>query len=384
MLPFIDLKAQQKLIRNKIDKRIKTVLDHGQYILGPEVKELEKKLSLFTNSEYVLCCSSGTDALLLALLGLKLKASEGVIVPAFSFASSAEVMPLLGAIPIFIDVESDTFNLDPSKLADALNTASKMGIKVKGIMSVGLFGQPADMDPINEFAQNNNLWVLDDAAQSFGGIYNGNSVGNLCEVTATSFFPAKPLGCYGDGGAIFTNNQEIYEIANSSHVHGMGKSRYEYERIGMNARMSTIQAAILLEKLEIFPSELIKRKVVADNYYKHLKDLNVNIRFPLLKSKFVSSWAQYTIILPDNINRSKLQEDLKSKNIPTAVYYPIPLNEHKPYNQYPVSKSGLKNTNYLARKVLSLPMHPYLNEDDIIYISKNIYEAFKNNSFNFS
>ena len=379
MLPFIDLKAQQKLIRNKIDKRIKTVLDHGQYILGPEVKELEKKLSIYTNSKHVLCCSSGTDALLLALLGLKLKAGEGVIVPAFSFASSAEVMPLLGAIPIFIDVESDTFNLDPSNLDDAFKTASDIGIEVKGIMSVGLFGQPADMDPINTFAKKNNLWVLDDAAQSFGGKYNGNNVGNLCEVTATSFFPAKPLGCYGDGGAIFTNDKEIYEIANSSHVHGMGKSRYEYERIGMNARMSTIQAAILLEKLEIFPSELIKRKVVADNYYKHLKDLNVNVKFPLLKSKFVSSWAQYTIILPEKINRLKLQEDLKSKDIPTAVYYPIPLNEHKPYSQYPVSKSGLKNTNYLARKVLSLPMHPYLNEDDIIYISKNIYEAFKNN-----
>ena len=379
MLPFIDLKAQQKLIRNKIEKRIKTVLDHGQYILGPEVKELEKKLSVHTNSDYVLCCSSGTDALLLALLGLKMKAGEGVIVPAFSFASSAEVMPLLGAIPIFIDVESDTFNLDPSKLGDAFNTASKLGIKVKGIMSVGLFGQPADMDPINEFAQNNNLWVLDDAAQSFGGMYDGNNVGNLCEVTATSFFPAKPLGCYGDGGAIFTNDQEIYEIANSSHVHGMGKSRYEYERIGMNARISTIQAAILLEKLEIFPSELSKRQEVANNYYKHLNDLKINIKFPLLKSKFVSSWAQYTIILPDNINRYKFQEDLKSKNIPTAVYYPIPLNKHKPYKNYPVSKSGLTNTNYLARRVLSLPMHPYLSEDDIIYISKNIYEAFKVN-----
>ena len=379
MLPFIDLKAQQKRIRNKIDKRIKTVLDHGQYILGPEVKELEKKLSIYTNSKYVLCCSSGTDALLLALLGLKLKAGEGVIVPAFSFASSAEVMPLLGAIPIFIDVESDTFNLDPNKISDAFNTASEMGIKVKGIMSVGLFGQPADMDPINDFAQNNNLWVLDDAAQSFGGMYNGNNVGNLCEVTATSFFPAKPLGCYGDGGAIFTNDQEIYEIANSSHVHGMSKSRYEYERIGMNARISTIQAAVLLEKLEIFPSELIKRQEVANNYYKYLNDLKVDIKFPLPKSKFVSSWAQYTIILPDNIDRSRLQEDLKSKNIPTAVYYPIPLNEHKPYKNYPVSKSGLTNTNYLARNVLSLPMHPYLSEDDIIYISKNIYEAFKNN-----
>ena len=379
MIPFIDLKAQQKLIRDKIDERIKTVLDHGQYILGPEVKELENKLSIYTNSEYVLCCSSGTDALLLGLLGLKLKAGEGVIVPAFSFASSAEVMPLLGAIPIFIDIEDDTFNLDPSKLADAYNTATELGIIVKGIMSVGLFGQPADMDPINEFAKNNNLWVLDDAAQSFGGKYHGNNVGNLCEVTATSFFPAKPLGCYGDGGAIFTNDPEIYEIANSSHVHGMGKSRYEYDRIGMNARISTIQAAILLEKLEIFSNELSKRQVVANNYYKHLNNFEINIKYPLLKSKFVSSWAQYTIILPDNIDRSKLQEDLKSKNIPTAVYYPIPLNEHKPYKNYPVSKSGLTNTNYLARNVLSLPMHPYLSEDDIIYISKNIYEAFKNN-----
>ena len=375
MIPFIDLKAQQKLIRHKIDERIKTVLDHGQYILGPEVKELERKLSIYTNSEFVLCCSSGTDALLLALLGLKLKAGEGVIVPAFSFASSAEVMPLLGAIPIFIDIEDDTFNLDPGKLADAFNTATEMGIIVKGIMSVGLFGQPADMDPINEFAKNNNLWVLDDAAQSFGGKYHGNNVGNLCEVTATSFFPAKPLGCYGDGGAIFTNDPEIYEIANSSHVHGMGKSRYEYDRIGMNARISTIQAAILLEKLEIFPSEINKRQEVANNYYKHLNDLNLKIKLPLLKSKFISSWAQYTVILPDNINRDKLQESLKFKDIPTAVYYPIPLNEHKPYKNYPVSKSGLINTNYLARNVLSLPMHPYLSEDDIIYISKNIYEA---------
>ncbi len=377
MIPFIDLKAQQNLIRNKIEERIKAVLDHGQYILGPEVKELEKKLSIYTGARYVLCCSSGTDALLLALLGLKLKAGEGVIVPAFSFASSAEVMPLLGAIPIFVDIENETFNLDPSKLADALKTATEMGIKVKGIMSVGLFGQPADMKPINEFAKNNNLWVLDDAAQSFGGKYYGNNVGNLCEVSATSFFPAKPLGCYGDGGAIFTNDPEIYEIANSSHVHGMGKNRYEYDRIGMNARISTIQAAILLEKLEIFPSELSKRQDVANNYNKHLNDLKLNIKLPLIKNECVSSWAQYTIILPENIDRSKLQEELKSNDIPTAIYYPIPLNEHEPYKNFPISKSGLANTNYLARNVLSLPMHPYLTEDDIINISKNIHKAFK-------
>jgi len=375
MIPFIDLKTQQKQIRSKIDSRIKRVLDHGQYILGPEVKELENELSRFSNSKHVLCCSSGTDALLLGLLGLKLQPGDGVIVPSFTFASSAEVMPLLGAIPIFIDVEETTFNLDPTKLKDTLDTANKIGVKVKGIMSVGLFGQPADMKPIKDFAIKNDLWVLDDAAQSFGGEYDNQKVGNLCEVTATSFFPAKPLGCYGDGGAIFTNDEEIYEIANSSHVHGMGKSRYEYDRIGMNARMSTIQAAILLEKLEIFPGEIKKRQEVVDNYNKHLSKLNLGLKLPYLKDKFKSSWAQYTVILPDDINRELLQEKLKLKNVPTAVYYPIPLNEHKPYNDYPVSKAGLETTYKLSKTVLSLPMHPYLQEKDIIYITQSISEA---------
>ncbi len=377
MIPFIDLKTQQKHIRSKIDNRIKRVLDHGQYILGPEVKELENELSRFSNSKHVLCCSSGTDALLLALLGLKLKPGDGVIVPSFTFASSAEVMPLLGAVPIFIDVEETTFNLDPTKLKDTLDTANEMGVKVKGIMSVGLFGQPADMKPIKDFAIKNDLWVLDDAAQSFGGEYDNQKVGNLCEVTATSFFPAKPLGCYGDGGAIFTNDEEIYEIANSSHVHGMGKSRYEYDRIGMNARMSTIQAAILLEKLEIFPSEIKKRQEVVDSYNKHLSKLDLGLKLPYLKDKFKSSWAQYTVVLPDDINRELLQEKLKLKNVPTAIYYPIPLNDHKPYNHFPVSKAGLETTYKLSKTVLSLPMHPYLHEKDIIYITQSISEAIK-------
>ena len=378
MIPFIDLNAQQKLIRDKINNRINEVLDHGQYILGPEVKELEDRLSAFTGSKYVLCCSSGTDALLLSLLGLKIKPGEGVIVPAFTFASSAEVMPLLGAIPIFVDVKRDTFNIDPTKLPDSLNTAKNLGIDVKGIMPVGLFGQPAEMDLINDFAKNNDLWVLDDAAQSFGGIHKDKNVGNLSEAAATSFFPAKPLGCYGDGGAVFTNDKDIYEIANSSHIHGMGKKRYEYDRIGMNARMSTIQAAILLEKLEIFPEELKKRQEVANNYNKTLNSLNLGIELPKITKNFKSSWAQYTILLPENINRDKLQEYLRSKNIPTAVYYPIPLNEHKPYNRYPVSKSGLSVTYYLSKNVLSLPMHPYLKKDEIVYISENINNFVKN------
>jgi dTDP-4-amino-4,6-dideoxygalactose transaminase len=377
MIPFIDLKSQQEQIRSKIEERIKTVLDHGQYILGPEVKELENKLGVFAKSKYVLCCSSGTDALLLALLGLGLKPGEGVIVPAFTFASSAEVMPLLGAIPIFIDVDTDTFNLNPAKLDDTLKTANKFGVNVKGIMPVGLFGQPADMDPINNFAKKHNLWVLDDAAQSFGSKYNNNPVGSLCEVSATSFFPAKPLGCYGDGGALFTNNKEIYEIAKSSHVHGMGKVRYEYDRIGMNARISTIQAAILLEKLDIFPLELEKRQKVANNYNKYFQQLNIDVKIPTIISKATSSWAQYTIVLPDGIDREKLQETLKSRKIPTAVYYPIPLNEHKPYEKFPVSQEGLPVTIYLSKNVLSLPMHPYLTESDIIFIVKSIGQSLK-------
>ena len=378
MIPFIDLKTQQEKIRSKVEERIKVVLDHGQYILGPEVKELEKQLSVISNSKHVLCCSSGTDALLLALLGLKLKPGEGVIVPAFTFASSAEVMPLLGAIPIFIDVNPRTFNIDHEKLNIALNTATNSGIKVKGIMPIGLFGQPSDMYEINNFAKEHGLWVLDDAAQSFGSKFDGKPVGSLCEATATSFFPAKPLGCYGDGGALFTNNSEIYEIANSSHVHGMGKKRYEYERIGMNARISTIQAAILLEKLTIFPSELIKRQNVADLYNKYLKKLYLEIQLPTLHPKATSSWAQYTIVLPKNINRDKLQKDLSKRNIPTAVYYPIPLNEHKPYKHYPVAGDILPVTTFLSKNVLSLPMHPYLSEDDIIYITTNINDLIKN------
>ena len=379
MIPFIDLKTQQERIRSKVEERIKVVLDHGQYILGPEVKELEKQLSVFSNSQYVLCCSSGTDALLLALLGLKLKPGEGVIVPAFTFASSAEVMPLLGAIPIFIDVNPNTYNIDHEKLDDALNTATRSGIKVKGIMPVGLFGQPSDMHKINYFAKKHGLWVLDDAAQSFGAQFDDNPVGSLCDVTATSFFPSKPLGCYGDGGALFTNSSEIYEIANSCHVHGMGKKRYEYERIGINARISTIQAAVLLEKLAIFPSELIKRQTAADLYNKHLKKFNLGIQLPTLHPQTTSSWAQYTIVLPNHINRDQLQKDLSTRNIPTAVYYPIPLNEHKPYKHYPVAGNTLPVTNFLSRNVLSLPMHPYLNEDDIINITSNINELIKNN-----
>ena len=293
MIPFIDLHAQQKLIRKRIDKRIKQVLDHGQYILGPEVKELEDRLSSFTGSKYVLCCSSGTDALLLSLLGLKIKPGEGVIVPAFTFASSAEVMPLLGAIPIFVDVKHDTFNIDPTKLPDTLDTAKELGVDVKGIMPVGLFGQPAEMDLINDFAKNNNLWVLDDAAQSFGGIHKDKIVGNLSEVAATSFFPAKPLGCYGDGGALFTNDDTLAEKARMIVNHGM-KVRYYHDEIGVNSRLDSIQAAVLSVKLQKL-NKYNRSRNNAANYYDQVFSEIEELQTPVRVENSTHVFHQYTL-----------------------------------------------------------------------------------------
>ena len=246
MIKFVDLKKQQSLIKNKIINRINNVLDHGQYIMGPEISELQKKLAIFSENKYVLCCSSGTDALLLGLLGLGLKPQEGVILPSFTFASTAEVVPMLGGIPLFSDVNKNSFNLFPDGILRSIETAKKYNIKLKGIITVGLFGQPCDMNEINNIAKKYKLWVLDDSAQSFGAKYKNRPLGVFSDVSTTSFFPAKPLGCYGDGGALFTDNKKIFEIAYSSHLHGMGKDRYSYERIGLNGRMDSIQAAVLL------------------------------------------------------------------------------------------------------------------------------------------
>ncbi len=374
MIDFIDLKTQQRIIKTKLDSRISKVLEHGQYILGPEVKELEQELSKFSGSKYVLCCSSGTDALLLGLMSLGLKAGEGVIVPSFTFASTPEVVCMLGAIPIFADVSMDTYNLCEKSILKSIKKAKSLGINVKGIISVGLFGQPCDMEKILEISNQYKLWVLDDAAQSFGAKYKGNIAGNLAEISATSFFPAKPLGCYGDGGALFSNNEELYKIAHSAHLHGMGTHRYEYERIGMNGRMDTIQAAILLEKLNIFHEELNKRQIVANTYIDSFKDLNTNIKLPKVQKNILSTWAQFTIQLPKRCDRGIFQVKMREKNIPTAIYYPIPLHFQKPYKNFPVSSDELKNTNFLSKCVISLPMHPYLKKDMILYIANCVNE----------
>ena len=373
-MDFIDLKTQQKLIRKNIDERISNVLNHGQYIQGPEIKELENELSIFSKSKYVLCCSSGTDALLLGLIALGLKPGEAVIVPSFTFASTAEAVCMLGGIPFFSDVKLDTFNICEKSISNCIQKAKKSGISIKGIITVGLFGQPSDMNKIKEVAASNKLWVFDDAAQSFGAVYNNNISGNLCEISATSFFPAKPLGCYGDGGALFTNNENFFNIAYSCHLHGMGSDKYKYERIGLNGRLDTIQAAILLEKLKIFKSELIERNKIADNYKKAFKTLNTNIKLPEIIPNTKSSWAQFTIQLPESCNRDELQVRMKNKNIPTAIYYPIPIHCQTPYKDFPISSDNLKNTNILSNNVISLPMHPYLTAKNIEYITQTLHD----------
>ena len=376
-MDFIDLKKQQKLIRKNIDKRISNVLNHGQYIQGPEIKELENKLSIFSKSKFVLCCSSGTDALLLGLIALGLKPKDAVIVPSFTFASTAEAVCMLGGIPFFSDVKLDTFNICEKSISKCIEKSKKLGISIKGIITVGLFGQPCDMKKIKEVANANKLWVFDDAAQSFGAIYNDNVSGNLCEISATSFFPAKPLGCYGDGGALFTNDENLYKVAYSCHLHGMGSDKYKYERIGLNGRIDTIQAAILLEKLKIFKSEIIKRNKIAEKYKKIFKTLNTNIKLPKVLPKTKSTWAQFTIQLPEGCNRDELQVKMKDKNIPTAIYYPIPIHCQIPYKSFPTSSDNLKKTNILSNNVISLPMHPYLTTKNIEYIAQSLHDILK-------
>ena len=374
MLPFIDLKAQQKRLRADIDARLTAVLDHGAYIMGPEVKALETELGKWGQAKHVISCSSGTDALILALLGKKLRPGQGVICPSFTFAATAESLAVLGASPVFADVDPNSFNLDARNLSAALQAGIDAGLDVVGIMPVGLFGMPADMTAIGDFARKHGLWVIDDAAQSFGASLNDTPVGNLADVTCTSFFPAKPLGCYGDGGALFTNDDEVAEIAISCRVHGMGKTKYHNERIGMTARLDTMQAAILLSKLSIFKDELTARQKVA-TYYDSL--LSQSVATPRLSDGATSAWAQYTIKLPHHTDRQKMQDHLASQGVPTMIYYPIPMHKQAPYLRYPVANGALTITDSLCDIVLALPMHPYLTETQIEHIGGAVKEALE-------
>lgn len=359
-MQFIDLKTQQKHIREKIDLRIKKILDHGQYIMGPEVHELEERLANYVGVKHCISCSSGTDALLIPLMAMNIGPGDAVITTPFTYIATAEVIALVGATPIFCDIYDQTFNINPQELSKSLEFAYSKNLKPKAIMPVDLFGLPARYRLIEQFAKENDLKIIEDAAQGFGGQIIEKKAGSFGDVAGTSFFPAKPLGCYGDGGAIFTNNDELAYKMKSIRVHGAGKDKYENERIGINGRLDSMQAAVVLEKIEIFDSELILRNKVA-KYYTH----NINKMFipPRLPNKYLSSWAQYSIILPKSINRIDLVNKLKRNGIPSMVYYKIPVHLQEGYAQYGNIVGDFEISENVSKKILSLPMHPYLDKN---------------------
>jgi dTDP-4-amino-4,6-dideoxygalactose transaminase len=354
-IQFIDLEAQQARIRDRLDAALGRVLAHGQYIMGPEVGELEARLSGFCGAPQTIACASGTDALALALMALGVRRGDAVLIPTFTFAATAEVVPLLGAVPVFVDVDADSFNLDPERLEAGITAARRAGLRPAGVVAVDLFGQPADYDAIHEVAQAHDLWVIADAAQSFGAGWRGRKVGTLAKLTTTSFFPAKPLGCYGDGGAIFTDDPQLAAVIRSLRVHGQGEDKYDNVRIGMNGRLDTLQAAILLTKLDIFADEIQARQRAAARYDALLAGL---VATPFLQEGASSTWAQYTIRSPD---RDALRKRLTTAAIPTAVYYARPLHRQTAYRDFPVAEGGCPIAERLAAEVLSLPMHPYLD-----------------------
>ena len=364
---FIDLAAQQNLIKSNIENAIKGVLDHGQYIMGPEVKKFEEDLQNFSSAKHAITCANGTDALTIALMALNVSEGDAIFVPSFSYVATVESPALLGASPFFVDVEKGSFNIDPESFKIAIIESVKLGLTPKAVIPVDLFGQPANLEKIIEIAHNSNIKVIEDAAQSFGAKLQGKPVGSIADITTTSFFPAKPLGCYGDGGAIFTNDDNLANIISSIRLHGKGSNKYDHIRLGMNSRLDTIQAAILIEKLKIFPNEIIKRNELAAYYNKNLESHDL-IHTPLIKDDlFTSTWAQYSL---KTKKRDEFILSLKSKSIPTAIYYPVALSSQPAYKNYPSVKNGCINSQELSGEVFSIPMHPYLTDKDRDHIIK--------------
>ena len=359
-IEFIDLGAQRRRLGRRIDEAILRVVDHGKYIMGPEVAIFEQELAAFCGAKHVLSCANGTDALGLALMAKGLKPGQAVLVPSFTFAATAEVVAWFDAVPVFVDVREDTFNMDPASLEAGIATATRLGLEPVGIISVDLFGLPAEYDQILSTAAAHRLWVICDAAQSFGAAYKGRNVGTIGDMTTTSFFPAKPLGCYGDGGAVFVEDDDVFAVLKSLRVHGQGSDKYDNVRIGMNARLDTIQAAVLSEKLTIFTDEIDARNRVAARYQELLDEVVIVPKIPI---GLTSVWAQYTVRLPMARDRDTVAARLKAAGVPTAAYYAKPLHSQSAYRNYPVAGNGLPVSDRLAREVLSLPMHPYLDED---------------------
>jgi dTDP-4-amino-4,6-dideoxygalactose transaminase len=356
-IPFIDLQAQRRRLGASLSRAIEAAVEGGQWIMGPQVRELEEKLADFAGVKHALACANGTDALMLVLRAWNVGPGDAVFVPAFTFAASAEVVALVGAEPVFVDVLGDTYNMDPASLETAIAMVKHGGkLKPRVVMPVDLFGQPADYAALEPAISREKLLMLCDTAQGFGALWDGRRTGSLGDAAATSFFPAKPLGCYGDGGASFTNDDALIELLRSIRNHGQGVDKYENVRIGVNSRLDTIQAAILIEKLKVFPEEIELRQKVARRYSKALGQSN-SIRVPHVIAGARSTWAQYTIQVPD---RDALAADLKDKGIPTAIYYPIPMNAQKGYSHYPSAPVPVATE--IGKKVISLPMHPYLDE----------------------
>jgi dTDP-4-amino-4,6-dideoxygalactose transaminase len=357
-IPFIDLAAQRRRLGRTVDVAVARVFDHCQFIMGPEVAALEAELAAFCGARRAVSCASGTDALLLVLMAKAIGPGDAVICPSFTFCASAEVVALTGATPVFADVDVDSFNLDPRSAERALATARKLGLRPKVIMPVDLFGQPADYTAISALARAENLFVLGDAAQSYGASWQNRRVGSLADATATSFFPSKPLGCYGDGGAVLTDDDELVEVLHSVRVHGQGRDKYDCVRLGINGRLDTVQAAVLIEKLKIFPEEIAARERIAQRYCTQLADV---AGIPRLSRGATSVWAQFTLRFPDG-RRDALASALKAQGIPTAIHYPKPVHVQEAYRHFPVAEGGLPVSERLAGEVLSLPMHPYLDE----------------------
>jgi dTDP-4-amino-4,6-dideoxygalactose transaminase len=357
-IPFIDVAAQRRRLGTRIDDAVRRVMDHCLFVNGPEVAELERQLAAFCGARHAIGVASGTDALVLVMMAKGIGRGDAVICPSFTYAASPEAVALVGATPVFTEVDETTFNIDPAGIERAVAAAKGAGLDPKALMTVDLFGLPADYEAINPVAERNGLYVIDDGAQGFGADAKGRMIGTLAPVTTTSFFPAKPLGCYGDGGAVFTDDDELADLIRSLRNHGQGTDRYDNVRVGMTGRLDTIQAAVLIEKLRVFPDEIAARERIARRYNAALSDV---VRVPHVSNEHSCVWAQYTIRVSGG-RRDALAQSLRQQGIPTAQYYPVPAHRHGAYRDYPVAEGGLAVTDRLSGEVISLPMHAYLDE----------------------
>jgi len=364
-IDFANLQYQYQLYKDEIDKAIHAVLDKSNYIMGEEITQLEHSLEAFTGASYAITCSSGTDALLLAMMALDIKPGDEVITTPFTFIATAETIAFLGAVPVFVDIDDNTYNIDPSKIEAAITK------KTKAIIPVSLYGQPADINEIRDIADKNNLKVIIDGAQSFGSTYKSKTDSNLGDISTTSFFPAKPLGCFGDGGAVFTNDEALAEKVRSLRVHGQSK-RYHHKHIGIGGRMDTMQAAVLNVKLAYYPKDLALRQGVAEKYTQLLDSKSDNIIKPTIKDDCTSAWAQYSIRVK---NRDRVQTDLKEQGIPTAVHYPMPLHLQECFLYLGHKKGDFPVAELISNEIMSLPMNPYLQDDEIEYITEGLTQC---------